>query len=66
MSAFELARPNDPGRARAVSLTRTLYVPDLDGNWRELRLGSRPDVAGAPASAPRLRRGEFFMIPRAA
>jgi hypothetical protein len=66
MSAFELVRPTDSARSRAVSLTRTLYVPDLEGNWRELRLGSRSDVAGPAAPAPRLRRGEFFLMPRAA
>ena len=66
MSAFELARPNDSARARAVSLTRTLYVPDLDGNWRELRLGSRDDAAGASAPSAHRRPGEFFLMPRAA
>jgi hypothetical protein len=65
MSAFELVRPTDAARARAVSVTRTLYVPDLDGNWRELRLGSRAQEAGA-APSPRSARGEFFLMPRAA
>lgn len=66
MSAFELVRATDPVRSRAVSLTRTLFVPDLEGNWRELHVGDRPAIAGPASPAPRLRPGEFFVMPRAA
>ena len=66
MPAFELARPTDSTRARAVSLTRTLYVPDLEGNWRELRLGSDANAADGAGASPRLRGAGFLLMPRAA
>lgn len=58
MQAFELSPVNEFAPARPLALTRTLFVPDLDGNWRELRIHGRatPAVrdAGRSAGAPPL------------
>ena len=40
MPAFELVPLNEFAPARPLALTRSLFIPDVDGNWRELRVVS--------------------------
>jgi len=50
MPPFQLVRSGDKVFAEAATVTRTLFVPDLEGNWRELRLrrsaGAHPGPGG--------------------
>ena len=57
MPAFELVRSGEITRAAATTFTRALFVPDLEGNWRELRIGTRCDVR---PSASRTDAAGFF------
>jgi hypothetical protein len=67
MSAFQLVRTTDSARARTGSVTRTLYVPDLDGTWRELRLGPAATAALAPRAASRhAGAADLFLVRHAA
>ena len=54
MNPFQLVRSDATALAEAARVTRTLFVPDLEGNWRELRprttAAAHPGAAATPRS----------------
>ena len=54
MNPFQLVRSDANALAEAAMVTRTLFVPDLEGNWRELRprttAAAHPGAAATPRS----------------
>ena len=54
MNPFQLVRSDANALAEAAMVTRTIFVPDLEGNWRELRprttAAAHPGAAATPRS----------------
>ena len=59
MNPFQLVRSDANALAEAAMVTRTLFVPDLEGNWRELRPRA---TAAAPPGAAATPRSPLFAL----
>ena len=60
MNPFQLVRSDANALAEAAMVTRTLFVPDLEGTWRELR--PRATAAAHPGAAGPHPRSPLFAL----